>query len=273
MKKQQALVLIAAALSLALTAMGAWAAGEEKDFGPQLDANADYYVTLHTTMGKVVGHLFTDKAPRTSRNFINLAEGTRPWRDDKSAGKWVRKPLYDGLTFHRVIPNFMIQGGDPRGNGSGGPGYKFEDEFDASLRHDRPGLWSMANSGKNTNGSQFFITERPTPHLDDKHSVFGETLEGQDICAKIARVQTTDDRPSVPVVIQRCEIIRVKKGSDPKSKPWEKPELILKKADAAPAVPAPAAASKDAAAKDRPTAKPAAKPADTATSPSKKAAK
>lgn len=243
-------------LSLALTCFSAtgMAQGEDKDVGPPLEKSADYYVILHTTQGKIVGRFFTDKAPNTCRNFINLAEGTRPWLDPVS-GKWVKRPFYDGLTFHRVIAGFMIQGGDPRGNGSGGPGYKFGDEFDPKLRHDRAGIWSMANSGVNTNGSQFFITDRDTPHLNDRHSVFGETVEGIEVVKKIANVaKGRNDRPATPVIIQRCEVVRVRKGADPSAKPWENPEMIIKKS-----TPAAAAAA----------AKPETKPADKPTSPAK----
>ncbi|MCC7387035.1 MAG: peptidylprolyl isomerase [Deltaproteobacteria bacterium] len=172
---------------------------------------------IETNQGVMVAELFEAKAPRTVANFVGLARGTRPWQDPKS-GEWVKKPLYDGLAFHRVIPDFMIQGGDPLGNGTGGPGYKFPDEFDPSLRHDRPGTLSMANSGPidrltgrpGTNGSQFFITERPTPHLDDKHSVFGVLVEGLEVEKKIARLPTGGamNKPQEPVVIQKITILR-----------------------------------------------------------------
>lgn len=239
-------------LSLALTCFWAlgMAQGEDKDVGPPLDKSVDYYVVLHTTQGKIVGRFFTDKVPNTCRNFINLAEGTRPWQDS-SSGKWVKRPFFNGLTFHRVIPDFMIQGGCPRGTGTGSPGYRFADEFDSKLRHDRDGIWSMANSGPNTNGSQFFITDRPTPHLNDRHSVFGETVEGIDVVKKIARVpKGRNDRPSTPVIIQRCEVLRVKKGEDPATKPWENPALLVKLAAA---VSEAAAAPKPTKTDDKPT--------------------
>jgi peptidyl-prolyl cis-trans isomerase A (cyclophilin A) len=164
----------------------------------------------------MVAELFEHEAPKTVANFVGLARGTRPWQDPKT-GEWQKKPLYDGLIFHRVIPDFMIQGGDPLGNGTGGPGYKFADEFHDTLRHDRPGILSMANSGPidrltgkpGTNGSQFFITERPTPHLDRRHSVFGALIEGLDVLKKIARVEKgPGDRPLQPVVIERITIER-----------------------------------------------------------------
>src|SRR3954469_19549060 len=125
------------------------------------------YATLKTSMGDIVVHLFDDKAPKTVANFVGLATGAKEWTDPKT-GQKVKRPFYNGTTFHRVIPGFMIQGGDPLGNGTGGPGYRFDDEFNPDLRHSKAGILSMANAGPNTNGSQFFITVRPTPQLDDK---------------------------------------------------------------------------------------------------------
>ncbi len=153
------------------------------------------YATFDTTMGAIVIELFWEKVPNTVTNFVQLAEGAKEWTDPKS-GKQMKKPLYDGTVFHRVIPDFMIQGGDPLGNGTGGPGYKFADEFNPTLRHDGPGVLSMANSGRNTNGSQFFITEKATPWLDGKHSVFGKVTEGADLIPKITRVEKAKDDPS-----------------------------------------------------------------------------
>ena len=134
----------------------------------------DIRIILHTSKGDIEATLFASKVPMIVANYLNLA----------------RQGFYDGLTFHRVIPNFMIQGGDPTGSGRGGPGYKFADEFDDSLRHSKPGIFSMANSGPNTNGSQFFITHVPTPHLNGKHSVFGEVTKGQDVVNQIAQGDT-----------------------------------------------------------------------------------
>ena len=139
---------------------------------------------------------------------IGLAEGTKEWSDPKS-GQKVKRPFYDGLIFHRVIPDFMLQGGCPMGDGRGGPGYKFEDEFGPGLRHDKPGLLSMANAGPNTNGSQFFVTLVPTPWLDNKHAIFGEVVEGMDVVNKIGKLPTArGDRPIKDVVIRSIKIDR-----------------------------------------------------------------
>jgi peptidyl-prolyl cis-trans isomerase A (cyclophilin A) len=137
-------------------------------------------------MGTIGAVLFEEKAPRTVANFVGLASGTSAWEDPATRGQ-AQRPFYDGLVFHRVIPEFMIQFGCPLGRGTGGPGYTFRDEFGPGLRHDRPGLLSMANAGPNTNGSQFFITEVPTPWLDGKHAIFGEVFEGLELVADIAR--------------------------------------------------------------------------------------
>jgi peptidyl-prolyl cis-trans isomerase A (cyclophilin A) len=144
------------------------------------------YATFQTSMGEIVVKLLPEKAPKTVENFVGLAEGTREWTDPRSGAKQ-KKPLYDGTIFHRVIPEFMIQGGDPLGTGTGGPGYKFGDEIGPDNRFAKPGLLAMANSGPNTNGSQFFITEVPTPWLDKGHTIFGEVVKGQDLVVKIAR--------------------------------------------------------------------------------------
>jgi peptidyl-prolyl cis-trans isomerase A (cyclophilin A) len=166
------------------------------------------YATLRTNMGDMVAELFADKVPNTVLNFVELAEGTREWTDPRN-GQKKKAPLYDGTIFHRVIPDFMIQAGDPLGAGTGGPGYSFADEFHPSLRHDGPGVLSMANSGPGTNGSQFFITEKATPWLDNKHSVFGRLVEGADVASKIARVpRGPRDKPEKDVVLQRVLIGR-----------------------------------------------------------------
>ncbi len=144
------------------------------------------YATLRTSMGDIVVKLLPEKAPKTVENFVGLAEGTREWTDPRS-GQKVKKPLYDGTVFHRVIPDFMIQGGDPLGTGTGGPGYRFADEIGPDNAFDAPGKLAMANAGPNTNGSQFFITEVPTRHLDRGHTIFGVTVKGQELVPKIAR--------------------------------------------------------------------------------------
>jgi peptidyl-prolyl cis-trans isomerase A (cyclophilin A) len=144
------------------------------------------HATFQTSSGDIVVKLLPEKAPKTVENFLGLAEGTREWTDPRSGEKG-KKPLYDGTVFHRVIPEFMIQGGDPLGTGTGGPGYKFGDEIGPDNKFDRPGLLAMANAGPNTNGSQFFITEVPTPHLNRGHTIFGEVVKGGDLIAKIAR--------------------------------------------------------------------------------------
>jgi peptidyl-prolyl cis-trans isomerase A (cyclophilin A) len=166
------------------------------------------YATLKTSMGDIVIQLFDDKAPKTVANFVGLASGTKEWNDPKT-GEKVKKPLYNGTIFHRVIPGFMIQGGDPLGSGMGGPGYRFEDEFHPDLRHTKGGILSMANAGPNTNGSQFFITLAPTLHLDNKHSVFGEVVKGQDVIVAIGNApRDARDRPIKDVVLKEVVITR-----------------------------------------------------------------
>jgi peptidyl-prolyl cis-trans isomerase A (cyclophilin A) len=167
------------------------------------------YAIVDTSEGTFTIRLFDKEAPNTVANFVGLAEGTKEWRDP-STGDKKKAPYYDGVTFHRVINGFMIQGGDRLGTGTGGPGYNFADEFHPSLRHSRAGILSMANAGPNTNGSQFFITLGPTPHLDNRHSVFGEVVEGLDVVKKIGAVATgRQDRPVKPVVMNHVTIKRV----------------------------------------------------------------
>jgi cyclophilin family peptidyl-prolyl cis-trans isomerase/cold shock CspA family protein len=164
--------------------------------------------TLRTSKGTVVIRLFPDHAPKTVRNFVELAEGGRQWTDP-GTGQATTGKLYDGTIFHRVIPDFMIQGGDPLGTGRGGPGYKFGDEFHPDLAFDRPYLLAMANAGPGTNGSQFFITTVPTPWLNGKHTIFGEVIEGADVVDLISRVKTgSQDRPTEDVVLETVQIRR-----------------------------------------------------------------
>jgi peptidyl-prolyl cis-trans isomerase A (cyclophilin A) len=162
-----------------------------------------------TSEGAFTIRLFEQEAPNTVANFVGLAEGTKEFTDPRT-GKKTTRPFYDGLTFHRVIDGFMIQGGDPLGTGTGGPGYTFRDEFHTQLRHGKPGMLSMANAGPGTNGSQFFITLAATPWLDNRHSVFGEVVEGMDVVRKIGSVPTgkPGDRPLKPVTVQSVEIRR-----------------------------------------------------------------
>jgi cyclophilin family peptidyl-prolyl cis-trans isomerase len=150
----------------------------------QIDPKKKYKATIETDLGNMVVELFASKVPNTVNNFVFLA----------------REGFYDGIMFHRVIANFMVQGGDPTGRGSGGPGYRFSDEFDPTLKHDRPGVLSMANAGPGTNGSQFFITHIPTPWLDGKHSVFGQVVEGMDVLMSIpARDPNNVNAPAVKI--------------------------------------------------------------------------
>jgi peptidyl-prolyl cis-trans isomerase A (cyclophilin A) len=167
------------------------------------------YARFETTEGAFNIRLFDKEAPNTVANFVGLAEGTKEWKDP-ATGERKKTPFYEGVIFHRVINGFMIQGGDRLGQGTGGPGYTFADEFHPSLRHDRAGILSMANAGPNTNGSQFFITLGPTPHLDRRHSVFGEVVDGLDVVRRIGAVPTgRQDRPVKPVVINRITIERI----------------------------------------------------------------
>jgi peptidyl-prolyl cis-trans isomerase A (cyclophilin A) len=164
--------------------------------------------TLQTSEGTIVLRLFPDHAPKTVSNFVELAEGSREWTDPRTRRNTTDK-LYDGTIFHRVIPNFMIQGGDPLGAGTGGPGYKFGDEFHPDLSFDRPYLLAMANAGPGTNGSQFFITTVPTPWLNGKHTIFGEVIEGADVVDRISQVKTaTGDRPVTDVVLESVTVTR-----------------------------------------------------------------
>jgi peptidyl-prolyl cis-trans isomerase A (cyclophilin A) len=167
---------------------------------------AGTYAIFETTQGDIVIRLLEKEAPKTVENFIGLAEGTKEF----GSGKKEKRPFYDGLGFHRVIPDFMIQGGCPQGDGRGGPGYTFADEFHPSLKHSKAGKLSMANSGPGTNGSQFFITVAATPWLDNKHTIFGEVVEGQEVADKISKLpRDSGDRPKTPVTIKKLRIERL----------------------------------------------------------------
>jgi peptidyl-prolyl cis-trans isomerase A (cyclophilin A) len=167
------------------------------------------YAVFTTTEGKFTCKLFSAEAPKTVANFVGLASGTKEWTDPHT-GKQVKKPFYNGLIFHRVIDGFMIQGGCPLGTGTGNPGYKFADEFSDNLKFDRAGLLAMANSGPNTNGSQFFVTLGPTPHLNHLHSIFGEVVNGMDVVEKIGHTKTAASRPVKDVVMKEVKIETVK---------------------------------------------------------------
>ena len=164
--------------------------------------------TLSTSNGDIEVELFEEKVPNTVENFVGLATGEKEWEHPKT-GETMTDPLYDDIPFHRIIGNFMIQTGDPTGTGRGGPGYTFDDEFHPDLRHDSAGVLSMANRGPNTNGSQFFITLDAQPHLDDKHAVFGEVVDGMDVVRDIGSVPTDrQDRPAEPVLLESVEVHR-----------------------------------------------------------------
>jgi len=165
------------------------------------------HAVFTTSEGTFKVKLFDQEVPNTVANFVGLAEGTKEFTDPKT-GQKTKRPFYDGLVFHRVIDGFMLQGGCPLGTGTGGPGYKFADEFNAKLRHAKPGILSMANAGPGTNGSQFFVTLAATPWLDNKHSVFGEVVEGMDVVNKIGTAPTSKpgDRPLKPITINSVKI-------------------------------------------------------------------
>ncbi len=164
------------------------------------------YATFETSKGDIVCLLFPQQAPMTVKNFIGLADGTLDWMDPRTHDKG-KGALYDNTVFHRVIPNFMIQGGDPLGMGTGGPGYKFADEIDPSLTFAKTGVLAMANSGPDTNGSQFFITVAPTPWLNGHHTIFGKVVKGQDVADAISAAPTgSNDRPIEQIVLKKITI-------------------------------------------------------------------
>lgn len=162
---------------------------------------------IKTTKGDITIKLYSDLAPKTVENFIGLATGKKGWTDPHTSKDMKGKSLYNGTIFHRVIPGFMIQGGDPLGNGTGGPGYQFEDEFHPTDNFDKPGILAMANLGRNTNGSQFFITVKATPWLNGKHTIFGEVIKGMDVVEKIVAVpRNSNDKPDTDVKITKIVI-------------------------------------------------------------------
>jgi peptidyl-prolyl cis-trans isomerase A (cyclophilin A) len=174
------------------------------------DLKPGQYAIFDTTLGEITVELFPDKAPVTVQNFVDLANGTKEFVDPKTRER-SKRAYYDGLGFHRVIPNFMIQGGCPLGTGTGGPGYNFQDEFSRDLSFDKPGRLAMANAGPGTNGSQFFITVAPTNWLDNKHTIFGQVVKGMDVVNKIVNTpKGANDRPKTPVVMNSVKIVDVK---------------------------------------------------------------
>jgi len=176
--------------------------------GPQPAAPGHYTADLQTDLGLIEVELYPDQAPLTVGNFVGLAQGTQPWRDPLT-GNIVRRPLYTALTFHRVIPGFMIQGGDPEGTGEGNPGYQFKNEVRPDLTFDRPGRLAMANAGPDTNGCQFFITTSAQPHLNGKYTIFGQVTGGQDVVTAISKVpRDPQDKPLTPIHLRSVDIHR-----------------------------------------------------------------
>ncbi|MBI4166479.1 MAG: peptidylprolyl isomerase [Acidobacteria bacterium] len=174
------------------------------------DLKPGLYAVLDTTLGEITCRLFPDKAPKTIENFVGLAQGTKEFTDPQTRAR-TKRPFFDGLIFHRVIPQFMIQGGCPLGSGTGGPGYKFADEFSPDLKFDKPGKLAMANAGPGTNGSQFFITVAATDWLTNHHTIFGEVVEGYNVVEKISKVpRDRGDRPNTPVVMNSVKIVEMK---------------------------------------------------------------
>jgi peptidyl-prolyl cis-trans isomerase A (cyclophilin A) len=189
----------AAVLLLLPFSAAAAPAGDAKPAAPAQKTRA----VIKTSKGTIVARLYPNEAPETVANFVGLATGSKPWTDPRTGEKKTGAPYYDGITFHRVIPNFMAQTGDPLGTGTGGPGYQFKDEFSPKLRFSKAGMLGMANIGPNTNGGQFFITLAPTPWLNDRHTIFGEVLQGQEVVKAITEVATDPHaRPNTPITIQ-----------------------------------------------------------------------
>ncbi|MBI3950109.1 MAG: peptidylprolyl isomerase [Acidobacteria bacterium] len=192
------------------TAATATAPREGSKAAAEANKNLKQYAIIETSMGTIRLELFADKVPNTAANFVGLAEGTKKWTHQITGPK-IRKPFYDGLTFHRVIPGYIIQAGDPIGTGQGNPGYQFNDEIVPDLKFDKPGVLAMANFGPNTNGSQFFITIAPAPHLNGKYTIFGRVVEGQKVVNAIANVPRDPQtfRPLKPVFMRKVTIERV----------------------------------------------------------------
>ncbi len=200
--------MIATALVLAATVASAQTTPGTSP-GPWMkkaEEGKELYATLKTSQGDIVVRLFSKDAPKTVENFVGLAAGEKEWKNPQT-GEKSKKPLYDGTIFHRVIPDFMIQGGDPTGTGMGDPGYSFADEFQSGRTFDKPGLLAMANAGPNTNGSQFFITTSTPTYLNNHHTIFGEVVKGYDVAVKISKVpRDAADKPTTPVTITKIEL-------------------------------------------------------------------
>jgi peptidyl-prolyl cis-trans isomerase A (cyclophilin A) len=211
------LAVVAAAIAPAMAKEKAAAAKNEqkKEITPEqavkeATKKAGEYAVIDTTMGRIICELYPDKAPIGVANFEGLAEGTKEFTDPKTRQK-AKRPYYDGLIFHRVIPNFMIQGGDPLGAGYGGPGYQFKNEISPDLKFDKPGRLAYANAGPDTNGSQFFITHKDTSFLNGGYTIFGQVVAGQDVVTAIGAVQRDqNDKPLEPVVMKKVTIVRIK---------------------------------------------------------------
>jgi peptidyl-prolyl cis-trans isomerase A (cyclophilin A) len=199
---------------LAILATGAFAQAPPAAAPAAPARDPGLYATINTTMGAITVKFYEKEAPITVKNFVALAKGTKQWKDP--SGKMVTRPLYNGTIFHRVIPNFMIQGGDPTGTGSGDPGFVIPDEFSPDLKFDVVGRLAMANAGPHTGNSQFFITDVPTPHLNGRHTIFGQVVDGQDVVHKIINVPTVgQNKPVTPVKI--VSIVVKREGSAPAS--------------------------------------------------------
>jgi peptidyl-prolyl cis-trans isomerase A (cyclophilin A) len=197
---RKALIVLSAALLPSLAFAGA------SKFTDLATKGTELFATMKTSEGEIVLRLFSKDAPKTVANFVGLATGEKEWTSPEGK-KQAGKPLYDGTIFHRVIPNFMIQGGDPTGSGRGDPGYRFEDEFQSGRKFEKVGLLAMANAGPGTNGCQFFITTSTPMGLTGKHTIFGEVLSGYDVVVKISEVaRSASDRPNTPVTIQKILI-------------------------------------------------------------------
>ncbi|ADO72087.1 peptidylprolyl isomerase [Stigmatella aurantiaca] len=209
-------LLLAASLAGAQPAAGKWT--------KKVQAGKDLYATLKTSQGDIVVQLFSKDAPKTVANFVGLATGEKEWRNP-TTGDMSKKPLYSGTIFHRVIPGFMIQGGDPLGSGRGDPGYRFEDEFQSGRTFDKPGILAMANAGPGTNGSQFFITTSTPAHLNNRHTIFGEVVKGYEVVEAISNVpRGAMDRPQTEVTLTQVELSdKPPKGLTPAKTPAPAP--------------------------------------------------